>query len=551
MNLALFISALIALACISFSKISSKLGLPTLLIFMLIGMFFGSEGLIGLPFSNFALAEEICTIGLIFIMFYGGFGTSWKFARPYAFQASVLSSAGTIITAVVVAACAYYLLNLKPLEAFLLGAVISSTDAASVFNILRSRKLNLKRGLAPLLEIESGSNDPFAYLLTFVAILLLSSTLSIANTALMVLQQISFALIIGAAIGFAACKILEYVSFGNDGSDTIFIVSVALLSFALPSLVGGNGYLSVYLAGIIIGNSHIAHKIELVHFFDGLTALSQMLIFFLFGLLCFPSRLNLTLIPGIIVMLCLTFLARPLAMSLLLKPFGRSWKELCFVSAAGLRGAASMVFAIMAIVQLNKAASPLNFDLFHTVFWVVIFSIALQGSVIAILAQRLDLVDDSESVMKTFTDYAEEEDFHLVELMVQAQSPWDKKKLQDIKLPYQALAVLLKRGEETIIPQGSTELLAGDIILMNCPQASSGVQDLELSEVVLGKHHPWINHLISELDLSPHALIVLIKRGDESISPKADIRLLRGDKLVISGTLTEKPEFFLKAKNMR
>ena len=542
MNLILCGAALIAIICIISTKVSGRLGLPTLLIFMLLGMLVGSDGLLGLPFSDYNITQNVCTVGLIFIMFYGGFGTSWKHAKPYAVQAGILSSLGTILTALIVAAGAYYFLHLSFTESFLLGSVIASTDAASVFNILRSRRLNLKGGLAPLLEVESGSNDPFAYLLTSISLLILAGAYSASSSVINVILQLSIGIGAGALIGISACKILKKISFGNDGSDTIFILSLSLLSFAAPEMLGGNGFLSVYIAGMIVGNSAIAHKIELVHFFDGLTTLSQMVIFLLFGLLSFPSRLPLSIVPALIVIVILTFIARPLAMSVLLLPFKRSFKEIAFVSVAGLRGAASLVFAVIAITQLTKAQTPVSYDHNHTIFWVVIFSKGLQGSLIPFAAKKLDLVDDKESVMKTFNDYEEDGEFNLVEFMIHPKSRWDGKALKDLELPTDALAVLIRRGDKNIIPQGSSVLQAGDHLVMNYPGYTTKAADLELNELELDSKHPWINHQISDLRLAPHALIVLIKRGQKTISPRGSSRLLRGDTLVITGTLPEELE---------
>lgn len=537
----LLISALVAFACVIMSHASDKFGVPALLIFLGIGIVFGVDGLFGLAFSDFVFTEHLCTVGLIFIMFYGGFGTSWKHARPIAFQATLLSSLGTILTALIVAGACYLLLGLSFIESFLLGAVISSTDAASVFSILRQKRLNLKGGLASLLEVESGSNDPFAYLLTIVGITLMSGEASVGGSILIIIQQIGIGLAAGFGIASLTVFVLKRISFGNDGLDTIFIFAVSLFSYGLPAFLGGNGFLSVYLAGIIIGNSHIAHKIELVHFFDGLTKLSQIAIFFIFGLLAYPSRLSLSLWPALIAALVLTFVARPLAGFITLKPFGRSLKEVAFVSVAGLRGAASLVFAVIATSQLTKEGAPLSFDLFHTIFWVVIFSIALQGSFIAFAAKKLDLVDDSESVMKTFNDYQDEGDFSLIEFEVKRGGNWEGRMLKDLELPRDSLAVLVKRGKESFLPQGTTLLQGGDIIVLNTPGYQSAVSDLELTEYSLVGKHPWINRTLAEISLAPHALVVLIKRGDGSVIPNGKQRLQRNDILVVSGNLPKHP----------
>lgn len=547
METAFILAGIIALSCILFSRASNSFGVPALLIFMVLGMLFGTDGIVGLQFSDYTLTENLCTIGLVFIMFYGGFLTSWKAAKPVSVQAGLLSSLGTIATALIVAGLVHVLLGFKLVESFLLGAVISSTDAASVFSILQSKQLNLKGGLASLLEVESGSNDPFAYLLTFVGILLMGGSITAGETAMVVIQQVVLGALGGVIIAILSIIIFRYLSFGDNGLDMIFIMAIALMAYGLPSFLGGNGFLAVYIAGIIVGNSPLSHKIELIHFLDGLTKLSQMVIFFLFGLLAFPSRLPMMFIPAVVTVLVMTFIARPIAMTLLLKPFGRSFKEIVFVSTAGLRGAASLVFAVIAISQLTQAGTPISFDLYHTVFWIVLFSIAIQGTIIPFVAKKLDLVDDTQSVMKTFTDYEEEGDFNLVEHLIAEGGQWDQKKISELKMPPETLIVLVKRGDETIIPQGSTKLQAGDLVVMNHPSYKTMVKDLALTELPLEGKHPWVNHLLKDIKITPQAMIVMIRRDQENIIPDGTTRLLQGDTLVISGKVPTDPQAALRA----
>lgn len=543
---AFILAALIAIICIVASKISQRFGVSALLIFIFIGMAFGSEGIVGLNFSDYPLTEFLCTIGLIIIMFYGGFGTSWKYAKPYAGQAGILSSLGTIFTALLVAVAAHFLLGFDFAESFLLGAVISSTDAASVFSILRSHQLNLKGGLAPLLEVESGSNDPFAYMLMIIGITLVSAKVELAQMASLVASQLIFGALFGVVVAFVTRFLFKNINFGSNGLDSIFILAIAFLAYALPSAVNGNGFLSVYIAGIIIGNSAISNKIELVHFFDGLTQLAQIVIFFLFGLLVFPSRLPDTLVPALITFVIMTFVARPLIMTVLLKPVKRNFREIVFVSAAGLRGAASLVFAVTAISTLSQAGSPISFDLYHTVFWIVLFSIALQGSIIPFAAKFLNLVDNSDSVMKTFTDYQEETDFNLIELEITEDGPYVGKFIKDVYLPGNALAVLIKRDNESLIPQGSTLLKAGDVVVLNSQVRLTTAENIKLKELDLVNKHPFINHTIKDLDLLPDALIVYVKRNGETFVPDGSTRLYNGDTLVISGKLPDKPQTLVR-----
>lgn len=333
MLVTLFFSAIVILSCIVANKFSDKFGIPALLLFMALGMIFGSDGIVKIYFDSFNLAEQVCTVALIFIMFYGGFGTNWEMAKPVAKKSILLSSVGVVITALSTCAFCHLVLKINLPESFLIGAVISSTDAASVFSILRSQKLNLKYGTASLLEIESGSNDPFAYMLMIIGLSIINGS---GNQSIfyMIFSQIVYGALIGIMVAFIAILILQKLKFSTDGLETIFVIAIAILSYALPSYIGGNGYLSVYLTGIIIGNSKIKNKIVLVHFFDGITGLAQMLIFFLLGLLSFPHKLLGIIIPACLITLFLTFVARPLTIFSLLIPFKSNIKQCLLVSWA-------------------------------------------------------------------------------------------------------------------------------------------------------------------------------------------------------------------------
>ena len=283
--------AAILLICISLSKISSKIGVPTLLVFIFLGMLFGSDGIFKIQFDNFAFAEQICSISLIFIMFYGGFGTNWKRAKKIAAKSILLSTLGVIFTAAITGLFCFYILKFDFLESMLIGAVISSTDAASVFSILRSKRLNLKYNTASLLEVESGSNDPCAYMLTIIILALMSGKTSGIEILYMIFAQIVFGIAVGVAVAFLCSFMLNKIQIGNNGYESILVFGMALISYAGSSVIGGNGYLSAYITGIILGNSQIPNKKSLVHFFDGLTGLMQILIFFLLGLVSFPSQM--------------------------------------------------------------------------------------------------------------------------------------------------------------------------------------------------------------------------------------------------------------------
>ncbi len=280
----LLIVTIVIFACVFLSRVSNRLGIPTLLFFILLGMVFGSDGILKIPFDNYAFAEQTCSIALIFIMFYGGFGTNWNQAKSVAVKSILLSTVGVVVTSGLTGAFCHFALQIDWTESLLIGALVGSTDAASVFSILRSKKLNLKYNTASLLEVESGSNDPCAYMLTATFIAIEQGQASAGQISLLIIKQIVFGLLFGALIAAVTIWLLGKVKFTVAGFDTIFVVGIALLSYTLPSLIGGNGFLSAYIVGIVLGNTQIPNKRNLVNFFDGLTGLMQMLIFFLLGL---------------------------------------------------------------------------------------------------------------------------------------------------------------------------------------------------------------------------------------------------------------------------
>ncbi len=459
----LTVMAALLLLCVASSKLLYRFGVPTLLIFLALGMLFGSDGLGLIDFGDFALAREICSAVLIFIMFYGGFGTSWKAARPVAAPAILMSSLGTVVTAFLTGLLCHLFLHTTLLEGLLIGSVLGSTDAASVFSILRARKLNLKGGLASLLEIESGSNDPFAYMMAITVLTLMQPSSGAGAIVLTLARQLGFGLLVGAAFGLAVAYGMRRLRVEVDGLYSLLIVAVAILSYTVAESVGGNGYLSVYLAGILLGNSKMLHKRNLVHFFDGISWLAQIILFFAIGLLSFPSRFAAIIVPGVCVFLFLLLVARPAATALVLTPFRVPLRSQLFVSWVGLRGAASIVFAIFAVSE----GVPLQYDLFHIVFIVALLSAGLQGSLVPRLARKLGLVDNSVQVLKTFTDYQEEFGTQLMEFQVSPGSRWAGKSIMDADIPEEVLVVMVRRGGETIIPKGSTVLQAHDTLVLS------------------------------------------------------------------------------------
>jgi len=526
----LLLMALVIIACIVFNKFTTRFGMPTLLAFIVLGMIFGSDGLLKIHFDNYAFAETICSAALILIMFYGGFGTNWNQAKPVAAPAIVMSSLGVIATSLLTGVFCYYVLDFPLLEGMLVGALLGSTDAASVFSILRSKRLNLKYNTASLLEVESGSNDPFAYMLTVIIMTILQSgSADPVSIVILIAKQLAFGFLFGALIGQAASRFMSRFSFTTSGFDSAFVLAIAVLSYAAPSVLSGNGYLSAYIAGLILGNNPLPNKRSMVHFIDGITGLMQMLIFFLLGLLSFPSKLPAVIPTALLIFLFLTIVARPVATWILLVPFGALNNQKLLVSWAGLRGAASIVFAIM----VSIAQLPLENDLFHIVFTVVLLSISLQGSLLPIVSKKADMIDDEENVMRTFTDYADDTDINFIRISITASHPWVWMPLSHLALSSDMLAVMILRGEETLTPHGKTVLQPGDVLVL-CGTNFEDDSHIQLSETTIDDAHPWKDHLIRDIRMNHGELIVMIRRNSGTLIPNGNTQLLAGDVLVIN-----------------
>lgn len=527
MAFALLMCSAVIVLCILTNRFLKRFGIPAVLIFIGLGMLFGSEGIVKIPFDNFQMAETICCTALIFIMFYGGFGTSYREAKPILPKAVLLSTVGILITAGLTGLFCYYVVGMSLQEGLLVGAVLSSTDAASVFSILRSKKLNLKEGTASLLEVESGSNDPFAYMLTIIILNWMAGDGE--NIVLLVVEEVGLGLLFGAGLGLLAVKILKNVELEAGGIDTILMIAFVLFSYAAPVLIGGNGYLSVYLFGFIVGNARFKSRVSLVHFFESIDHLAQMLIFFLLGLLVFPSMLLPILGTAVLVFLGLTFIARPVAVFLVMTPFRSSWRQQALTAFAGLRGAASAVFAIIAVVSPGYA----GYNVYNIVFCVAIISVAFQGLLLPFAAEKLDMVDDSQNVMKTFSDYQDDQEMQLIQIRLTPGHRYIGKRLKELNMG-DVLVVLIERGDETIIPRGDVLLRQGDVLVLS-GETYRGDADTILDELTIEPGDSRIGRRVRDIRDLGDSLIVLIRRKDgNTVVPRGDTRIQEGDVLVMN-----------------
>jgi cell volume regulation protein A len=522
----LILIAIVILTSIWLNTISSRIGVPTLLAFMLLGMLFANNGLWPVRFDNYDVAKETCTVALIFIMFYGGFGTRWDVVKPVVRESVLLASLGVVVTAGLTGVFCHFALGWDWLESLLFGSVMGSTDAASVFSILRGKRLGLRNNTAPMLEMESGSNDPAAYMCTAILLSVMNGSATGGSVAWSIVAQIVFGAGCGIGIAKLAALVFRKIRFTTDGFDSLFIFAIAIAAYAIPSLIGGNGYLSAYMVGIILGNEEFKDKRSLVSFFDGITGLMQMLLFFLLGLLARPTMMHKAVLPALIIFLFMLLVARPVAVFSILTPFRKyPFRQQALISFVGLRGAASVVFAIMAMVD----PAFLKNDIFNIVFVVVLLSIAVQGSLIPRVARKLDMVDPEDDVMKTFNDYSDDPDMHFGRIGVTTDSLWAGKAIKDLGLPRNVLIALVLRGSQRIVPRGDTVLEAGDEVITLTRGFTDSSTSLEEKTVKADSRR--VGQRIA--DYPGKGLIVMVRRGEENIIPSGDTILQAGDRLVI------------------
>ncbi|MEG2185317.1 MAG: potassium/proton antiporter [Cloacibacillus sp.] len=464
-NMILFVSAIL-LFCIIFSRFLTKIGIPVLVFFIFAGMFLGSDGVGGVYFDGAKLAANIGNIAICYILFAGGMATRWGSIKDVLVPGTLLATAGVVITAVLVGVAAHFLVGFTLLEGLLLGSVVSCTDAASVFSILRSNGLNLKGNLAPLLELESSANDPAAYMMTIATLaLLLSPEKGFFSLAKMLLLQGAVGLAAGYVLGRAGAEIMSRVRLGSDGLYPVVAVVIAAFIYSAVQIMHGNGFLGIYTAGIVMGNSAMYQKKATVRFFDGFSWLMQITVFLTLGLLVFPSQLPPVMIPGLMISAVLMFVVRPLAVFPLLYFFDYSFKGKLLVSWVGFRGASSIVFAVYALTEGVPAGSAI----FNLVFFISLTSVIIQGSMLRPIARMLGQLDDEDKslVARTFTDYADEISGALYELRVLPGCAAVGQMVKDLKFPSGTRILIIQRECcGSVTPSGNTTLAPNDVLMV-------------------------------------------------------------------------------------
>lgn len=455
-------------------KASSKFGVPALLLFLAVGMLCGSDGL-GIQFENFHIAQSIGTIALCIILFSGGLDTSISDIRPIIAQGVILATLGVFLTAFITGILIWWVLGMTTASAgigmftsFLLASTMSSTDSASVFSILRSKGLNLKNNLRPMLELESGSNDPMAYILVITFIDLIKQ--NTAQNYWLVCAALVLQLGIGATAGFLlgklAVKIINRIKIGNDSLYPILVFTFCIFIYSITSFIEGNGFLAVYVAGLVIGNSKFVHKRSSLHFFDGLAWMFQLIMFLMLGLLVNPHELLPIILPGLFISFLMIFIARPITVFLCLLPFPKMpFRDKTYVSWVGLRGAVPIIFAIFPLV----ANVPYARLIFNIVFFCTLISLLVQGTSLPLVAKWLNLAKQQKHIkkLKDFDiDFSNDIKSITTEIEVTPNMLRKGNQIIDLSFPDKTLIVLVMREDKYFVPTGKTTLKEKDKILI-------------------------------------------------------------------------------------
>ncbi|MBR1851420.1 MAG: potassium/proton antiporter [Bacteroidales bacterium] len=474
-ELILLILSILFFASILAGKAGSRFGVPALLLFLAVGMLFGSDGL-GIRFDNIGLAHMVGTVALSAILFSGGLDTKIADIKPVLGPGITLATLGVLITALATGGVIFFIskhwagFDLSLMPCLLLAATMSSTDSASVFSILRGKGLNLKHNLRPTLELESGANDPMAYVLvlTFITLVQQGGQPDWWSAIAMLVVQLVVGFVAGWLLGKALVWTINRIDLDNVALYPILVLAGSFFVFAATFYIKGNSYLAVYIAGLVVGNSKFVHRRSTRNFFDGITWLAQLSMFLTLGLLVNPSEMKGVLLPGLIISLVMILVSRPLSVFVSLAPFRNySFNDRLFVSWVGLRGAVPIIFAI----TCRAAGVPHSDVMFNIVFLCTLMSLVVQGTTLPLMARWLGVsAPPSESRHTTSADFdidfPEEIKSATSEIEITADMLAGGNRLMDLRLPEQTLAIMVKRGENYFVPTGKTVLHLGDRLMV-------------------------------------------------------------------------------------
>lgn len=461
----ILLASVLLIVSIIASKASGRLGVPALLLFLVIGMLAGSEGPGGIEFDDHELAQLLGMVALTLILFSGGLDTRWSSVRKALWRGVALSTLGVFLTALMLGWFVRATLGFGWTEALLLGAIVSSTDAAAVFAVLRSRNVSLRDDLRSLLELESGSNDPMAVFLTVGLIsLLVNPAASMASMIPLFIQQMVLGAVIGYLLGRGMTYVMNRLRLEYEGLYPVLSLSMVLFTYSAATFLGGNGFLATYLAGIIMSNSEFIHKRSLMRFHDGLAWLMQIVMFLTLGLLVFPSHIIPVITIGLLTALFLMFVARPIGVFVTLLPAKMRATEKTMVAWVGLRGAVPIVLATFPLV----AGIPRADMIFNVVFFIVLTSALLQGTSVPMVARWLKVDAPAPPPAGLMPSLRPEEPMKdkLTEIEVPPGATAVGKQIVDLGMPQEIALVLMRRDSELMTPTGSTILRPGDVLLV-------------------------------------------------------------------------------------
>lgn len=456
------------------SKTSTRYGIPILLIFIVVGMLSGSEGPVGIYYDNPRLTQVLGTVALMFILFSGGLSTDPNMVKPVWKEGTTLAIFGVLLSTLFMAVIARFCLGWDWLSSALLSATFSSTDASAVFGILKTQKLQLRKRIESVIELESGSNDPMAVFLTLTLIQLIlhpeDFTLSYMLRHFFI--QMSLGGLAGWFMGKGLAKLINWLDLEFEGLYPVLTIAAVICIYSLTEFCGGNGFLSVYLAGLAMAGEKFFNKKTLVVFHDGLAWLMQVTMFLILGLLVFPSALAPVASMGIFLSLGLIFIARPLSTFICLLPFKYNLREKFYVSWGGLRGAVPIILATYLLVS----GVPGSRAMFNLVFFIVIISMLIQGGTLGPMA-RLLKVQEPLRPPRHLPFKSREHNRDFVEFEVGQGSPLIGKTILELDFPMNFLVVLIKRGNNDFMPRGNTEIELYDRLV--CLVDSDSIPSLE------------------------------------------------------------------------
>ena len=461
----LLIGSLLLLVSIVAGKTSYKFGVPTLLLFLVIGMLAGSDGIGGIQFDDPRLAQFIGIVSLNFILFSGGLDTNWTDVKPIIREGILLSTLGVLLTAVSLGTFVWYITDFTIYESLLLGSIVSSTDAAAVFSILRSKNLALKNNLRPTLEFESGSNDPMAYVLTIAFLtLVINQDQSFISIIPMFLQQMILGGVAGIAFGISSKYIINKIKLDFEGLYPVLVITLMFITFSATDFVGGNGFLAIYICAVYLGNQDLIHKKTILKMFDGLAWLMKIVLFLTLSLLVFPSHIILYMGIGILISVFLIIVARPIGVFISLMFFKMKMKRRFYISWVGLRGAVPIVFATYPLLAgIDKAHM-----IFNIVFFISVTSILIQGTTLSIVAKWLRVALPEQAKKLTATDLllSENPKAEMKEILITSACFAVDKKIVELGFPKNAIIAMIIRDNNYITPNGATVIKAQDTLVL-------------------------------------------------------------------------------------